>query len=86
MEGRDSISFALPPHLRAILEADYPRFSDVEMVRRRAAIAGLLGESGLDHLRSGSPNGRRSPGAAAPRSRPPSPRWSAAAGNPTASE
>jgi hypothetical protein len=29
---------ALPPHLRAIHEADYPRFSDAEMARRRAVI------------------------------------------------
>jgi Xaa-Pro dipeptidase len=40
----------LPPHLRAIHEADYPRFSDAEMARRRAAIEGLLNEAGLDHL------------------------------------
>jgi Xaa-Pro dipeptidase len=40
----------LPPHLRAIHEADYPRFSDAEMARRRAAIERLLEESGLDHL------------------------------------
>jgi len=41
---------ALPPHLRAIHEADYPRFSDAEMAHRRAAIANLLGEFSLDHL------------------------------------
>ncbi len=40
----------LPPHLRAIHEADYPRFSNAEMARRRAAIETLLRESGLDHL------------------------------------
>jgi Xaa-Pro dipeptidase len=50
MEGRDSTAFVLPPHLRAIHEADYPRFSDTEMAQRRAAIASLLGECGLDHL------------------------------------
>ena len=42
--------FALPPRLRAIHEADYPRFSAAEMARRRAAIEGLLNEAGLDHL------------------------------------
>ena len=42
--------FALPPHLRAVHEADYPHFSDAEMVRRRRAIEDLLNESGLDHL------------------------------------
>ena len=41
---------ALPPQLRAILEAEYPRFSDAEMARRRAAIGNLLGEFELDHL------------------------------------
>jgi Xaa-Pro aminopeptidase len=40
----------LRPHLRAIHEADYPRFSETEMARRRAALAGLLGEFRLDHL------------------------------------
>ena len=42
--------FALPPHLRAIHEAEYPRFSDAEMARRRLAIASLLEEASLDHL------------------------------------
>jgi Xaa-Pro dipeptidase len=50
MKARDSTAFALPPHLRAIHEADYPRFSDAEMAHRRAAMADLLGEFGLDHL------------------------------------
>ncbi len=40
----------LPPRLRAIHEADYPRFSDAEMARRRAAIESVLDEAGLDHL------------------------------------
>jgi len=42
--------FALPPRLRAIHEAEYPRFSDAEMARRRLAIASLLEEASLDHL------------------------------------
>ncbi len=41
---------ALSPRLRAILQADYPRFSDAEMARRRAAIEKLLAEAELDHL------------------------------------
>ena len=45
-----SDGLALPPHLRAIHEAEYPRFSDAEMARRRAAIESLLNETGLDHL------------------------------------
>jgi Xaa-Pro aminopeptidase len=41
---------ALPARLRAVHAADYPQFSDAEMARRRAAVADLLRESGLDHL------------------------------------
>jgi Xaa-Pro aminopeptidase len=41
---------ALPPRLRAILEAEYPRFSNAEVARRRAAIDKLLAEAELDHL------------------------------------
>jgi Xaa-Pro dipeptidase len=40
----------LPPSLQKILDAEYPRFSDAEMARRRAAIEALLKESGCDHL------------------------------------
>src|ERR1700746_2389061 len=43
-------ALALPPRLQALVEADYPRFSDAEMARRRAAMAALLGEAGLQHL------------------------------------
>src|SRR5271155_4141334 len=50
MNERPSRPFELPPHLRAIHEAEFPRFSDAEMQRRRAAIAGLLLEASLDHL------------------------------------
>ena len=41
---------ALPPRLRAILAAEYPRFSGAEMARRRAAVEDLLAEFELDHL------------------------------------
>ncbi len=47
---KSSAVLKLSPHLRAIHEADYPRFSDAEMTRRRAAIEDLLRESSLDHL------------------------------------
>jgi Xaa-Pro dipeptidase len=43
-------SLALPPRLQAIVDAEYPRFSDAEMARRRRAIEDLLGEADLDHL------------------------------------
>jgi Xaa-Pro dipeptidase len=53
-KGRSSAGLsgdlALPPRLRAILEAEYPRFSNAEMTRRRAAVDNLLGEFELDHL------------------------------------
>jgi len=40
----------LPPHLARIVEVDYPRFSEVEMARRRAAIQALLAQADCDHL------------------------------------
>src|SRR5215212_11846468 len=36
--------------LRPTVEAEYPRFSDAEMARRRAAVETLLAEAGCDHL------------------------------------
>ena len=48
--AKNSSDFALPERLRAIHEAEYPRFSDAEMARRRSAIEDLLKESDLDHL------------------------------------
>ena len=50
MSAQSHASLDLPPRLRAIHEADYPRFSAAEMARRRAAIETLLAEAGLDHL------------------------------------
>jgi Xaa-Pro dipeptidase len=40
----------LPPHLARIVEASYPRFSDSEMARRRAALEELLARAECDHL------------------------------------
>ena len=37
-------------HLRPILTAEYPRFSDAEMARRRRAVEALLAEAGCEHL------------------------------------
>src|SRR3954454_13775377 len=37
-------------HLRSILEAEYPRFSDAEMAHRRRATEALLAETGCGHL------------------------------------
>ena len=49
-EGTKEDELPLPPRLRAILAAEYPRFSDAEMARRRTAIENLLAEAELDHL------------------------------------
>lgn len=40
----------LPPYLARIVETDYPRFSEAEMERRRAAIEVLLAQADCDHL------------------------------------
>jgi Xaa-Pro aminopeptidase len=40
----------LPPHLARIVETEYPRFSEQEMMRRRAAVEALLTQAGCDHL------------------------------------
>lgn len=40
----------IDPRLRAILDEDYPRFSEAEMARRHEAVAGLMRSAGVDHL------------------------------------
>jgi Xaa-Pro dipeptidase len=40
----------LQAHLQSIVDAEYPRFSDSEMARRRAAIEKLLSDRDCDHL------------------------------------
>lgn len=40
----------LPPRLRPIMEARYPRFSAAEMQRRRAMLAELMTAAGVDHV------------------------------------
>jgi Xaa-Pro aminopeptidase len=40
----------LPPHLTRIVDAEYPRFSAVEMARHRAAVEALMVEAQCDHL------------------------------------
>jgi Xaa-Pro aminopeptidase len=40
----------LEPRLAAILDAEYPRFSDAEMARRRAALARVMEQAAVDHL------------------------------------
>lgn len=43
-------SFPLQTRLQRIVDAEYPRFSDVEMQRRRMAIANVIAEAGVDNL------------------------------------
>src|SRR5205807_286299 len=40
----------LEPRLRAIVEQEYPRFSDAEYARRHRALAAVMGKHDLDHL------------------------------------
>jgi Xaa-Pro aminopeptidase len=40
----------LPPNLQRITEAEYPRFSEAEMARRRAAVERAMEAAGCDHL------------------------------------
>ena len=46
----DDFAQTLPAPLRALVEAEYPRFSAAEMARRRAVVEALLAEQDLDHL------------------------------------
>jgi Xaa-Pro dipeptidase len=41
---------SLPAHLARVVEAEYPRFSEPEMARRRAAVEDLLTDAECDHL------------------------------------
>jgi Xaa-Pro aminopeptidase len=50
MTGLRFVVSTLPTNLARIVEAEYPRFSDAEIARRRAAIEALLAEAGCDHL------------------------------------
>ena len=40
----------LPQRLKPLLEAEYPRFSDAEIQRRRSAMAAVMAERNIDHL------------------------------------
>jgi Xaa-Pro aminopeptidase len=40
----------LPERLQRILDAEYPRYGEAEMARRRAAVEVALAEAGCDHL------------------------------------
>lgn len=46
----EPVDLALSPRLQAILDAEYPRFREGEMARRREAVEDILAENGLHHL------------------------------------
>src|ERR1051325_3075263 len=48
--SNDKLRRMIAERLRPILEAEYPRFSDAEMARRRRAVEEVLGEAGCEHL------------------------------------
>ena len=44
------MTLALEPRLRAIVEQEYPRFSDAEYARREARLQGVMEKAQVDHL------------------------------------
>lgn len=48
--NNDSSTLGLEPRLQAILQQEYPRFSDAEYARRQAALAAVMDKHGCDHL------------------------------------
>jgi Xaa-Pro dipeptidase len=49
-QSHQASALALPASLQNIVDAEYPRFSDAEMARRRTAVEVLLKDAGCDHL------------------------------------
>src|SRR5262245_48146040 len=49
-ENGATVHVELPLHLQRILDAEYPRYSDAEMARRRSAVETVLAQAGCDHL------------------------------------
>jgi Xaa-Pro aminopeptidase len=50
MTSTFDLTTPLPLRLQRIVEADYPRFSEAEMARRRAAVERAMGEAACAHL------------------------------------
>ena len=48
--GKDENPLDLEPRLAAIMQQDYPRFSDGEYARRHAALGEIMARHGCDHL------------------------------------
>jgi Xaa-Pro aminopeptidase len=50
LKPADPARLGLEPRLRAILDQPFPRFSDAEMLRRRAALAEVMRKNDVDQL------------------------------------
>ncbi len=50
MAAIDVNELNLEPRLAAIMEQEYPRFSDAEYARRHQRLAGVMEKAGVDHL------------------------------------
>lgn len=50
MAASDVGELKLEPRLKAIVEQEYPRFSDAEYARRQERLAGVMETAGVDHL------------------------------------
>lgn len=50
MAAIDANELKLEPRLEAIVEQEYPRFSDAEYARRHERLAGVMEAAGVDHL------------------------------------
>lgn len=50
MVGSDVSELKLDPRLKAVIEQEYPRFSDAEYARRHERLAGVMEVAGVDHL------------------------------------
>src|SRR5918996_5648360 len=48
--GPGAMAFHLEPRLQAIMEQEYPRFSDAEFARRHKMLAEVMQRAGVDHL------------------------------------
>ncbi|MFN9121378.1 MAG: hypothetical protein ACK5X5_06190, partial [bacterium] len=50
LKPADPARLGLAPHLRAILDQPFPRFSDAEMQRRRHALADVMRKHDVDQV------------------------------------
>ena len=50
MGKTESGSLNIEPRLAAIMQQEYPRFSDAEYARRHQLLGGVMEKAGVDHL------------------------------------